>query len=160
MRFESPRPRSMKTAAEPSGSDGDLIGALERASNRLDKTPPADEIMFEEQAPQPLMVESFTPKSAVAADRPATGDEPATAASTLRVNVDTLEQLLSMVSELVLTRNQLLEVSRQQSGHAFSSPLQRLSQVTTQLQDCVMKTRMQPIDTAWQKLPRFGLVRA
>ncbi|KFG66931.1 hybrid sensor histidine kinase/response regulator [Microvirga sp. BSC39] len=74
---------------------------------------------------------------------------------TIRVNVDTLEHLMTMVSELVLTRNQLLEIARRSSeDHGYKVPLQRLSQVTAELQDGVMKTRMQPIGNAWQKLPR------
>ncbi|KLK94344.1 ATPase [Microvirga vignae] len=74
---------------------------------------------------------------------------------TIRVNVDTLEHLMTMVSELVLTRNQLLEIARRNSeDYGYKVPLQRLSQVTAELQDGVMKTRMQPIGNAWQKLPR------
>ena len=59
-----------------------------------------------------------------------------------------------MVSELVLTRNQLLEIARRQDDSSYKVPLQRLSHVTAELQEGVMKTRMQPIGTAWQKLPR------
>jgi two-component system, chemotaxis family, sensor kinase CheA len=73
----------------------------------------------------------------------------------IRVNVDTLEHLMTMVSELVLTRNQLLEISRRNEDTEFKVPLQRLSNVTAELQDGVMKTRMQPIGNAWQKLPRI-----
>lgn len=73
----------------------------------------------------------------------------------IRVNVDTLEQLMTMVSELVLTRNQLLDLMRRHEESEFKVPLQRLSQVTGELQDAVMKTRMQPIGNAWQKLPRI-----
>lgn len=73
----------------------------------------------------------------------------------IRVSVDTLEQLMTMVSELVLTRNQLLEISRRQEDSEFKVPLQRLSNVTAELQEGVMKTRMQPIGNAWQKLPRI-----
>jgi len=73
----------------------------------------------------------------------------------IRVNVDTLEKLMTMVSELVLTRNQLLEISRRNEGSEFKVPLQRLSNVTAELQEGVMKTRMQPIGNAWQKLPRI-----
>jgi two-component system, chemotaxis family, sensor kinase CheA len=81
----------------------------------------------------------------------------ATAASknqTIRVNVDTLEHLMTMVSELVLTRNQLLEIARRHEDSSYKVPLQRLSHVTAELQEGVMKTRMQPIGNAWQKLPR------
>ncbi|KQP51803.1 hybrid sensor histidine kinase/response regulator [Methylobacterium sp. Leaf108] len=73
---------------------------------------------------------------------------------TIRVNVDTLEHLMTMVSELVLTRNQLLEIARQHDDSTYKVPLQRLSHVTAELQEGVMKTRMQPIGNAWQKLPR------
>src|SRR5262249_32980161 len=60
-----------------------------------------------------------------------------------------------MVSELVLTRNQLLEIVRRHEDSEFKVPLQRLSNVTAELQEGVMKTRMQPIGNAWQKLPRI-----
>ncbi|OQW54376.1 MAG: ATPase [Proteobacteria bacterium SG_bin9] len=73
----------------------------------------------------------------------------------IRVNVDTLEHLMTMVSELVLTRNQLLEIGRRHEDSDFKVPLQRLPNVTAELQEGVMKTRMQPIGNAWQKLPRI-----
>lgn len=73
---------------------------------------------------------------------------------TIRVNVDTIEHLMTMVSELVLTRNQLLEIARRHEDSGYKVPLQRLSHVTAELQEGVMKTRMQPIGNAWQKLPR------
>ena len=73
----------------------------------------------------------------------------------IRVHVDTLEKLMTMVSELVLTRNQLLEIARRNEDTEFKVPLQRLSNVTAELQEGVMKTRMQPIGNAWQKLPRI-----
>src|SRR5579871_6607146 len=53
----------------------------------------------------------------------------------IRVNVDTLEHLMTMVSELVLTRNQLLEISRRNEDTEFKVPLQRLSNVTAELQE-------------------------
>jgi len=73
----------------------------------------------------------------------------------IRVGVDTIEQLMTMVSELVLTRNQLLDIARRHDDSEFKVPLQRLSNVTAELQDGVMRTRMQPIGNAWQKLPRI-----
>ncbi|MBH0239320.1 hybrid sensor histidine kinase/response regulator [Methylobrevis albus] len=76
------------------------------------------------------------------------------ASQSIRVTVETLENLMTMVSELVLTRNQLLEIVRRHEDSEFKVPLQRLSNVTAELQEGVMKTRMQPIGNAWQKLPR------
>jgi two-component system chemotaxis sensor kinase CheA len=76
------------------------------------------------------------------------------AGQSIRVNVETLENLMTMVSELVLSRNQLLEIVRRHEDSEFKAPLQRLSNITAELQEGVMKTRMQPIGNAWQKLPR------
>ncbi len=81
--------------------------------------------------------------------------EEAAKAQTLRVQVETLERLMTMVSELVLTRNQLLEIMRHKQDSEFKVPLQRLSNVTAELQEGVIKTRMQPIGNAWAKLPRI-----
>jgi len=61
---------------------------------------------------------------------------------------------MTMVSELVLTRNQLLEIVRRHDDSEFKTPLQRLSNVTAELQEGVMKTRMQPIGNIWSKFPR------
>ncbi|OAF05338.1 hybrid sensor histidine kinase/response regulator [Bradyrhizobium neotropicale] len=93
------------------------------------------------------------PKKSMADETAAEGDRVAN--QSIRVNVDTLEHLMTMVSELVLTRNQLLEISRRNEDTEFKVPLQRLSNVTAELQEGVMKTRMQPIGNAWQKLPRI-----
>ncbi len=75
--------------------------------------------------------------------------------ATIRVNVDTLENLMTTVSELVLARNQLHQIVRDSDDSALKTPLQRLSSVTAELQDGVMKTRMQPVGDAWRKLPRI-----
>ncbi|MDB5548578.1 MAG: hybrid sensor histidine kinase/response regulator [Tardiphaga sp.] len=86
---------------------------------------------------------------------PPAADNDRIANQSIRVNVDTLEHLMTMVSELVLTRNQLLEINRRNADSGIQASLQRLSNVTAELQDGVMKTRMQPIGNAWQKLPRI-----
>lgn len=81
--------------------------------------------------------------------------EESVANQTIRVNVELLENLMTMVSELVLTRNQVLQILRKQKDSEFAAPLQRLNHVTSELQEGVMKTRMQPIGNAWAKLPRL-----
>ena len=97
-----------------------------------------------------------------AVEMPTTAGEPedgkkdsAVANQSIRVNVDLLENLMTMVSELVLTRNQVLQILRTQKDSEFTAPLQRLNHVTSELQEGVMKTRMQPIGNAWAKLPRL-----
>ncbi|UFS90257.1 hybrid sensor histidine kinase/response regulator [Bradyrhizobium daqingense] len=104
-------------------------------------------------AAKPAAREKAAPKKSMADEM---ANEGASIANqSIRVNVDTLEHLMTMVSELVLTRNQLLEISRRNEDTEFKVPLQRLSNVTAELQEGVMKTRMQPIGNAWQKLPRI-----
>ncbi len=76
-------------------------------------------------------------------------------AQTIRLGVDVLENLMRLVSELVLTRNQLVQLARTQADSRFAAPLQRLSHLTSDLQEGVVKTRMQPIMQAWRKLPRL-----
>jgi two-component system, chemotaxis family, sensor kinase CheA len=181
-----------KAQAEPSGTDTDLIGQLERMVLEAPPTavhaePPADikdatgsltfqvlerplrpgevpldelERAFRETASEAPAAPAAAAKPA--AEKPAGGVEDGGVMSdtkianqTLRVNVETLEHLMTMVSELVLTRNQLLEIARRHENSEFKVPLQRLSNVTAELQEGVMKTRMQPIGNAWQKLPRI-----
>jgi len=107
-------------------------------------------------APKPVAASSKEAKpEAKKANPDPENVESSIANQSIRVNVDTLEHLMTMVSELVLTRNQLLEISRRNEDTEFKVPLQRLSNVTAELQEGVMKTRMQPIGNAWQKLPRI-----
>jgi two-component system, chemotaxis family, sensor kinase CheA len=98
------------------------------------------------------------PAAPVAAKAAAKADGPpheSVASQSIRVNVGLLENLMTLVSELVLTRNQLLQMIRGQDDSEFQVPLQRLSLITSDLQESVMKTRMQPIGNAWSKLPRI-----
>ncbi|GJE71814.1 hybrid sensor histidine kinase/response regulator [Methylorubrum podarium] len=111
----------------------------------------APEPVFE-SAPEPAAPAPAPERSAAPAAEG--GEGPIAKVQTIRVNVDTIEHLMTMVSELVLTRNQLLEIARRHEDSGYKVPLQRLSHVTAELQEGVMKTRMQPIGNAWQKLPR------
>ena len=125
----------------------------------------ADEPEPEAAKPEPVAPKVEAPKvEAPQASKPAPepmpglGGEDAQGIATtqsIRVSVDVLEGLMTLVSEMVLTRNQLLQISRNREDSAFATPLQRLSTLTGELQDSVMKTRMQPIGAAWKKLPRL-----
>ena len=168
---------------EPEGSDADLIGQLDRMVTTIAPAPAAaapaaaaPDVSVGTLTPQVLeralrtgentldeLERAFRetevdPPVIKAAAVPEAGkdDEGGKAANqSIRVTVDTLEHLMTMVSELVLTRNQLLEIVRRHEDSEFKAPLQRLSNVTAELQEGVMKTRMQPIGNAWQKLPRI-----
>src|SRR5579859_1678576 len=105
--------------------------------------------------PSPSVPAPVAQAQVPAAGAAAANQESALAAQTIRVNVELLENLMTLVSELVLTRNQLLQMVRGKDDSEFATPLQRLSHITTDLQEGVMKTRMQPIGNAWAKLPRI-----
>lgn len=74
--------------------------------------------------------------------------------STIRVDVHLLEKLMNLAGELVLARNQVLQFAARQQDTSFVGTTQRLNLITTELQEGVMKTRMQPIRTVWSKFPR------
>ena len=75
-------------------------------------------------------------------------------ANTIRVGVGQLDKLMNLVGELVLARNQILQFSAAQQDASLLNASQRLNLITAELQEGVMKTRMQPIDSVWSKLPR------
>jgi two-component system, chemotaxis family, sensor kinase CheA len=129
----------------------------------------------EEQAiPEPAASVEVTASSdslhGVETDEPAPGAHPAglsaeheksaspksgsIADSTIRVDVSLLDKLMNLVGELVLARNQILQFNSRQDDTGLNGTAQRLNLITTQLQEGVMKTRMQPIGVVWNKLPR------
>jgi two-component system chemotaxis sensor kinase CheA len=74
--------------------------------------------------------------------------------SSIRVDVGLLDKLMNLVGELVLARNQILQFASQSKDSLFLGTSQRLNLITTELQEGVMKTRMQPIGSVWSKFPR------
>jgi two-component system chemotaxis sensor kinase CheA len=85
----------------------------------------------------------------------ATPGEPSAADSTIRVDVSLLDKLMTCVGELVLARNQILQFTNGQVDSELQRTSQRLNLITTELQESVMKTRMQPIGNVWSKFPRL-----
>ena len=76
------------------------------------------------------------------------------AESSIRVDVDLLDVLMREVSELVLVRNQIVRLTDSMTDMNLVQSSQRLSIVATELQEGIMKTRMQPIEHLWSKMPR------
>jgi len=170
-----------RTEAEPAGDDAVLIAQLNAFAEGADEAPAAAPVpssaaempaaampVVEEAAPAavaeapssapmaaaPVTQAPAAAQAAKSAGKPSEGAA-AEATQTIRVNVGLLENLMNLVSELVLTRNQLLQMVRGRNDNELSVPLQRLSHTTTELQEGVMKTRMQPIGNAWNQLPRI-----
>lgn len=162
--------------AEPAGEDSLLIGMLETwlSSDAAPEDAAWDELLPAEPAPvsaraatpiasdvtvvaepTPVAVEDVVACAEEAVVAPAPADVVAATVASLRVSVPVLDSLMNLAGELVLTRNQLLELCAHQDGSPYGAPIQQLSRITAELQSVVMKTRMQAVGSAWGKLPRL-----
>ncbi len=117
------------------------------AENLLSASPIPAELDIIEEAPE-IAVQDPTAKAARGGDA---GPE------TLRVRVDLLTNLMNQAGELVLSRNQLLRALADHSRTipGLASVLQNINQVTSELQEGIMQTRMQPIGTVFNRFPRI-----
>jgi len=140
-----------KSGQEPDGDDQDLIGVIE---NQIEKSQLAENTAEDQPSAAENAMAELTKVNEISASKPSieTGVK---RTETVRVAVDMLEQIMLLVSELVLTRNQLLDLSRISEDEATKAPLQRLSTLTTDLQDKVMRARMQPVERLFANLPRL-----
>jgi two-component system chemotaxis sensor kinase CheA len=114
--------------------------------------PPArEEIPLKPSSPPSLMASATLMEPA---PEPVEPRAPAVSDSAIRVDVGLLDKLMTLVGELVLARNQIVQFGTSQEDRAFLGTVQRLNVLTTELQAHVMKTRMQPIGNIWNKFPR------
>jgi two-component system chemotaxis sensor kinase CheA len=139
------------------------IGEMLLESGEVDSTQVADAIKQQLDGDQrpvgAILVDQGNVKDAVvtkvvAEQREAQARAPIASPNTIRVDVNLLDQLMNLVGELVLTRNQVLQFGDLLDNPVFSTTSQRLSQVTSELQEMVMQTRMQSIGGVWSKFPR------
>ncbi|MEQ8762611.1 MAG: chemotaxis protein CheW [Planctomycetota bacterium] len=86
--------------------------------------------------------------------KPTKAGGPGMSEASIRVDVGLLDKLMNQVGELVLARNQVLQYASDTSEPELLATSQRLNLITTELQEGVMKTRMQPIGNVWGKFPR------
>ena len=105
--------------------------------------------------PAPLPAPASRAPGAEVTEATTPADTRTAADSSVRVDVALLDKLMNLVGELVLARNRLLPFAVNHENAAFTSATQRLDGITTELQERVMKTRMQPINHVWSKLPRL-----
>ncbi len=113
-------------------------------------TPRTVPVLAAEPAPAPVVGPAPAPE-------PAPEPEPHTrnaADGSIRVDVDLLDTLMRQVGELVLVRNQIDRIAGAGEDQETKRSAQRLSLIASELQEGVMKTRMQPIEHVWSKMPR------
>lgn len=106
------------------------------------------------QAEVPTMAMESSPTAAVVSAMPSAEGAASEANSTIRVPVTLLDKLMTLMGEMVLVRNQVLQYSNQRDDLEFLNLSQRLDIVTSELQGEVMKTRMQPIGNILSKFQR------
>jgi two-component system chemotaxis sensor kinase CheA len=140
-----------RTAQEPDGDDSDLVQALELQTAAAGASKRQAHVPAPEAPPQ-KQPGADAPPAVRAAEGPGLQIR---RPETIRVAVGALERIMLLVSELVLTRNQLLELTRKQADDTIKAPLQRLSGLTSDLQDAIMRARMQPVGRLFSSLPRL-----
>ena len=118
-----------------------------------DAAPPAPALLPVAVAPAPVAVAAAEVPVA-AAEVPVEAAQAVRVESTVRVDTSVLDRLMDLAGELVLARNQLLQIATGSADSRLVRVAQRLDTVTSDLQGGVMRTRMQPIGNAWSKLPR------
>ena len=152
--------RKVLASIEASGGEGpdrfeDLTERLSAAAELpagLER-PPGPAMSLDPLAEPPI---DYAPTDLAEGKKPEedAGKSSAVADANIRVGVGLLDKLMDLVGELVLTRNQILQFNAEREDAALNATSQRLNLITTELQESVMKTRLQPIGMVWNKLPR------
>ena len=112
------------------------------------------ELLVEQGTIEPQeVVEALQHQQEQRASQSAAG--PSVSESSIRVDVGLLDKLMNLVGELVLARNQILQFTQtvDGGGAGLTGTSQRLNLITTELQEGVMKTRMQPIEQRVEQVP-------
>ncbi len=154
-------PEKPGAPAEPSPASAPNVGDILMKAGKA-RVSQVWEAVEQQQAGDPrrigeILVEKGAVKpqdvlDALHAQQPGRG--PSASDSTIRVDVGLLDRLMNRVGELVLLRNQIVQFTNSAEDSALQGTSQRLSLLTTELQESVMKTRMQPIGNIWSKFPR------
>jgi two-component system chemotaxis sensor kinase CheA len=135
-----------------SGLDDELPEAPEACELEAERAPVEREAATVPAVPAatPSVDEAKTPAAASSTNQTST----AVAESSIRVQVGVLDSLMNLAGELVLGRNQLIQALNTEAHVGIEAVASRLDQVTTELQEAIMRTRMQPIGSVFSKFPR------
>jgi len=173
--------KAMLRSLEQTGTQGDadystLLQKLQSLQNIAPATPAPAAVfgLFEDEpvavlqpgpsaepAPKPVVSTVPVVETAIVPEKAVVEKEPAARSGTfisdtaIRVDVGQLDKLMNLVGELVLARNQIVQFTAQSQEPTLLNAAQRINTITTELQENVMKTRMQPIGNVWAKFPRI-----
>ena len=153
-RLEKAAAQSSDDVPAASGN-GNVTAEAQPAAPKESQLPVATAVVETSKPPQVLPESPVVPASAPNSPAVIDHEKSSTVAeSSIRVDVSLLDKLMNLVGELVLARNQILQYASQRDDAPLSATSQRLNLITSELQEGVMKTRMQPIGVIWNKLPR------
>ncbi len=148
----APAAEAPKTPPPPKERIGDILVGNQDASRTDVEIAATEQGMGDKRRLGEILVDDGrTSKEAVEG---AASKQRSAADSTIRVDVAVIDSLMNLVGELVLSRNQIMQLAANSDSSDFGPPAQRLNLITSELQEGVMKTRMQPIGNVWNKLPR------
>jgi len=150
-----------KSSSEPAGDDQKLIEQLQ-ALAKVQSQPVQQQENVIQQAEAEVEIEVFVePPVSMKVDIPAPTSDLAVAdkvhdvSAPVKVNLDTLDRLMNLTSEMVLARNRLLPFANNSKDLNFSQTVRSIDLLTLELQERMMKMRMQPISYVWSKFSRL-----
>ncbi|MDU0201337.1 MULTISPECIES: chemotaxis protein CheA [Paenibacillus] len=108
------------------------------------------------EAPTPVVAVTSTPVAAepVAAAKPAAGGAPV-ASRTIRVDIERLDALMNLFSELLIDRVRLEQLASEVKRNDLTETVEHMSRVSSDLQNIVLKLRMVPVDSVFNRFPRM-----
>ncbi len=133
---------------------GDLLVEAGAAGRTDVEIAAAEQSLGDQREIGKILVDDGRAEAKEVEEAAATQQKRSVADSSIRVDVALLDRLMNLVGELVLSRNQIIQLASDGDNGGLGPPSQRLNLITSELQEGVMKTRMQPINNVWAKLPR------
>lgn len=147
----------IKNVSEIKDAVGEEITSLEglNSEEKKDKDEKSQEVSNTKTETAPAVQAKKDDKKPAA--KPKTGSKPVVNRS-VRVDIEKLDVLMNLVSELIIAKNGLISTNSDGEGsssQAFNEQIEYLERVTTNLHESVMKVRMMPIETVTNKFPRM-----
>jgi two-component system chemotaxis sensor kinase CheA len=144
-----PQPQPI-TAQQPIAA---AAAAVEEEPDELEAPPPQPQKAHAVEATHAVPAAPHAP-AAAGRNEEAPERHAAALPENVRVDLTLLDNLVDLAGELVLTRNHIVNLAKSREDAALSSATQRLNFVTAQLQDGIMRMRMQPVSNLFSKFPR------
>jgi len=151
---EKESPASAGDGLITDGEFEDLLDELHGKGGMTKVEAPAENSSAEKKEAQPATPSKPTPVIPAKAVVKKKENTPAQAETTVRVDTKRLDDIMNLVGELVLVRNRLSTLESTKSDEVMTQAVANLDLVTTDLQNSVMKTRMQPIKKVFGRFPR------